>query len=549
MAGEAAGRLHRYPTSLAHFAEAAKSDSAALALEASWQRVAVMDSWYRTSQMSAKEKGSDSLAVRLVATCREHVARFPADPRGADITWRQAAVSYAHGWYADAADAFAQFPLRYPGDKRALDAARMCGDAHYRMEDFEAAGGAYEKALELSQAARDDTLSASLRKTIPLCHYKHAESIAHSDGAHGEEKAAPLFAGVARRFPEFEHRDVALYRAGLGFAEAERYPDAVGAWEALIAEHPRSEYVRDCVVQIAEAHVKTGDARRAAAAYERLSGLFPADPDAPAAMHRAVELLVSAKDRAGAEAMEDLLIARFPGDVEAVMEIRERRSEAELSDVMAGRRTLASILPTPAASKPAARAGGHSTNSSSNLAEYLALAEKHPTLASQTILARVDYLRAEETYPSYTATRLTQPLPAAIERKKAKLEEILAVYDRCIKRGVSEYARASAHRIGQALVEFGDALIESERPKDMGDADLAAYDEVLAEQSWQFYDRGIDVWSELVRQAGESTEDTGNWMERTRQALWPRLARRFLYQPEVEYPLVAAEPPATRRPE
>ena len=73
--------------------------------------------------------------------------------------------------------------------------------------------------------------------------------------------------------------------------------------------------------------------------------------------------------------------------------------------------------------------------------------------------------------------------------------------------------------------------------------DLEAYDGVLEEQCWAFYDRGEKVWSELLQQAAKASQDPGGWIAKTQQALWPRLAERFLYQPEVEYPLVAASPP------
>ena len=109
---------------------------------------------------------------------------------------------------------------------------------------------------------------------------------------------------------------------------------------------------------------------------------------------------------------------------------------------------------------------------------------------------------------------------------------------------MSEYSRASAHRIGQVLIEFGDALVDSERPAGLDVEDLMAYEEVLAEQSWEFYDRGEDVWTELLQQVGDVKEDPGEWITLTRELLWPRLAQRFMHRPEMEYPLVAATRPA-----
>jgi hypothetical protein len=211
------------------------------------------------------------------------------------------------------------------------------------------------------------------------------------------------------------------------------------------------------------------------------------------------------------------------------MEIRATRATKELARASAGGASLSSLL---------------SKGSTSELKAYLKMAEANPELANPDILARCDFLKAEEAHADYAAVRLTQPLPKSIEKKKAKLESTIALYDQCSKRGIAEFTRASAHRIGQSLIEFGDALAKSERPQGMTEEDRVAYDEVLTEQAYAFYDRGEDAWSTLLRQSRDETDDPGRWLARTRDALWPRLGERFLFRPEVDYPLVRATPPA-----
>ncbi len=541
LAGETASHVNRYARSVDHYTTAAKSDSTALAVEAMWQRVAVTDAWYRSSRpagAAATRNGADSLATRLLTVAREFVNRFPGDERCPDVIWRGGNVAYAHGRYAEASMILTLMSDRYPTDPRAVTAVRMSGDARYRLGDYAEAGAAYEKALPLARAAGKDSLVTELETTIPLCYYKHAESIAAADSVHGEETAAPLFAHVARTWPHYEHTDLALYRAGLGFAAGQKYADAAGAWEQLLAGHPKSEYARDSAVQIAAVYEKSGNAQSAARAYEHFSELYPGDPDAPAALLKAADLLAAAGDEPGAEQVRTHFIERFPGEVQTVMDIRAARAKKDLASVTAGTVPLSSLVSAPKGAR-----GAKSAAAASELAAYLELAAAHPEMASKPILAEVDYLKAEAAYPGYEAMRLTQPLPKSIEKKKAKMEELLGLYTRCSEHGVAEYTHASAYRIGQVLIEFGDALVASERPAGLEGDDLAAYDEVLDKQSWEFYDRGEDVWSEMLRQVGEAPDDPGGWVARARDALWPRLAQRFAYRPEVEYPLVTAKPP------
>jgi len=222
-----------------------------------------------------------------------------------------------------------------------------------------------------------------------------------------------------------------------------------------------------------------------------------------------------------------------------VMQIRATRAEKELAGVAGGASKLSSLLSTVTPKK-----GAQAAPPSSDLQAYLALAKDHPDLASPSIMAKVDYLTAEEAHAEYAAMKLTQPLPKSLEKKKAKLESTLELYNRCAKHGIAEYTRGAAHRVGQSLIEFGDALVASERPKDLAGDDLIAYDDVLNQQSWEFYDRGEDVWSDLLTQTRGEKDDPGQWIARTRDALWPRLAQKFLFQPAVEHPFVAAKPPA-----
>ena len=136
-------------------------------------------------------------------------------------------------------------------------------------------------------------------------------------------------------------------------------------------------------------------------------------------------------------------------------------------------------------------------------------------------------------------------MPAAVTAKQQSLEVLLGMYAACANHGAAEYTRAAAFQIGAAITHFGDALLESERPSELQGDDLLAYEEVLEEQSWPFYDRGEAAWTDLLKQSAAAVEDPGQWLARTQHELWPRVAQRFVHMPEAEYPLVAAAPPVT----
>ncbi len=507
-AGEAATRLARYEEAITHFSRAAVADTGDFVLDAAWQTVAVTDAWF-------EEAGADSLAERLLTSGEKFLEDYPTDSRAADLRWRAGNMAYGNGWHERAAVIFTDFETSHSRDPRAADAARLVADAWYQHPDLKKAGNAYEHALGLARTAGRDSLATVLAATVPLVRFQHAETVA-ADSTLNSAEASALFLTVADRWPAFDHADLALYRTGLGLADTDGLA-AVAAWERLLDGYPDSEYDRDASVEIARLHEKDGRRIEAAAAYENFSRRHPDDPDASEALLMAIDL--SEKDPATTRRRQEEFVTRFAGQTEQVMAIRHGWA-------------LSALTGTSAASI------------SDDLSSYLAAAAVHPEWADPMVLAEVDYRSAETAYQDYLKIGLTQPLTASLEIKKARLEEVIGLYNRCVQQGVREFSHASAHRIGSAIVHFGDALKASERPSDLSGDDLFTYEEVLEEQGWSFYSRGEEAWTQLLKQNRNSDDDPGAWIARTQEALWPRVAQRFMHQPEVEYPLVAAAAPA-----
>jgi tetratricopeptide (TPR) repeat protein len=529
-AGEAAAQLGDYPEALRRYSAAARSDRDSLAARALWQRVAVTDAWYQASRATGAggraPLGRDSLGKAVISTADELLERFPDQPGAADLMWRQGNLSFAHGWYGRAARDLGRMAERYPNDPRAPRAAILEADAHFRRGAFETAGAAYERALEVARRARVDSLQRRAAQAIPVAYYRLAESDAAD--ASRSERTAKRFEKVAARWPEYEHAHLAQYRAGLAYLEAGSPRDAVSAMETLIERFPKSEYVRDAHIQIAKTWEATGDEERSAAAYERFTARFPKDSSTADAWLKAADLYAKAGREDKAEALRLDYLRRHPADFEAAMEILEPLA----------RRDLAGATPELPISRlmAAPRKKPGTPVRPSHLFEYLQLAAKHPDLASKGLLAQVRFLEGEEAYGVYAAVPLRQPLAQSIAAKQKKLDTAIARYRLSVELGVPEWKHASTFRIGQALVAFGEALDRSERPADLQDDALRAYDDVVAGHAQGFYDRGEAVWSDLLRQ--QSPDAPGDeWITRAQQSLWRRLGGRFYFRPEVEFPL------------
>ncbi len=511
-AGEAAWAMHDADRALAHFETAAASDSTTFSVDAAWRAIGVRDAVYETARAESPA-GPDSLANALIDAIDGFAEGNPGEEHVPDLRWRAASLRSLHGRPETAARAFLEFVRFHPDDDRGLEATRRRGAALVEAEQFQEAAEAWQTAAAMARKAGADSLASDAEARVPRCLWADAERAAAAAPDRPTDWA-PRFEELADTHPDWEHADQALYRAGLAWAGTGDTAGAVRAWTALIEGYPGGEFARDAHLKTAETWEEAGHHRAAAREYERFSETFPDDPDAASALRQAVQLLAAAGNPTASDAAADRYMDRFPDDVDTAADYLEARVEIELA------------------------AGGGLTAVATT--RWLALAESQPDVVSRGLGARIAFLRAEEARAAYDDARITLPLAPSVAEKKALLERVLGGYRECASRGISPWNRAAMYRVGECLVGFGDALMDSERPADLAGDDLVAWDEVLEEQSWAFFDRGEEAWTEILRQA--SATDDGEWIEHARRSLWPRLAERFTHRPEVEMPMIAAHP-------
>jgi tetratricopeptide (TPR) repeat protein len=547
-AGEASAKLGDHALALSHYDAAAGSGTDSLAGQALHQRVAVTDAWYESTRAPARgaavSLGSDSLAREVLAAGDRLLERFPEHAAAADVRWRQGNLAFAHGWLERAAQDFDRMATRHPDDARTPLATSLRADALFRLGDFAGAGAAFEVAQVTAQRAGRDSLARHAAQAIPICYYRNAEAAVAADST-AYEKHAELFEKVATGWPQYEHADLAQYRAGLAYVKAGKHREGVRAMQALIVHFPKSEFVREAHLQTARSWEAVGEREQAAQAYIEFAERYPDEESAQGAWLKAADLWAAAGQEQKAEELRLAYIKRYPADFETALEILEALARKDLVRVTP--EFPVSGLFAKTAVKPGKSGNGRSASASpppppsSHLEAYLKLAAAHPTLAARDVKAQVQFLRGEELAAGYNAARLYQPLAKSIPAKQKLLDSVLVCYRKSVDLGVPEWAHASAFRIGQALVSFGEALEKSERPADLSGDDLRAYEDVLLEQSRTFHERGEAVWTDLLRKKDpDGPED--KWIAQAQAILWEGLGSRFFFRPETEYPLVGGTP-------
>lgn len=525
--GEAEARLGDPVASMEHYRAAERIGGDSIRVQAQWEQVAVADAWYERTR-GTQAKGSDSLARAVRLEAAELLATHPSHPGAADLRWRRSQLAIAHGWNDEALEDLAQMVRSHPGDRRAPEAASQRAEALFRLERYDEAAHEFEEARALAEAAGRDTLASRAEAAIPVSWHRFAEAAVAADSS-AHRVHAERFARVAHGWPDYAHADIALYRAGLAYLAAGMTSAGVNELDLLISRFPDRELARESRLQIPRAWEEVGQKRLAADGFLVFSRTYPSDSSAADAWLHAADLRAAAGDSVLADSLRFAYVKAHPGDHETALEVHEKLARAELLAVDADH-PVSALLGTPVrkGAKPAP---------ASRLADYLALARKHPESASRDLIAQVRFLQGEEAMAAGDRMRLTLPLKRSIALRQVQLDSTLVRYRRAADLGEPAWARASACRIGDALASFATALEQSERPADLKGDDRLAYEEVLLGQAQGFHVRAQEIWSELLRKGSRSDKDDP-WVTRARASLWRGLGTRFFFQPEVEFPVV-----------
>lgn len=89
--------------------------------------------------------------------------------------------------------------------------------------------------------------------------------------------------------------------------------------------------------------------------------------------------------------------------------------------------------------------------------------------------------------------KLTVPLKNSLASKKKLLEQLQTSYRKAIEYQIGEITTEATYQLGELYHEFANALLDSERPKELDELALEEYDLLLEEQAYPFEEKAIEI--------------------------------------------------------
>jgi len=360
---------------------------------------------------------------------------------------------------------------RYPEADVGLRRSAWAVVAHSSIDlaEYQDAEFAYMNVLDLT--ADDDENRPSVIDGLAAAIYKQGEQ---ANLLEDFRAAADHFLRIKDVTPTSNIRSVAEYDAAAALMKLQDWSQASAVLEEFRATHTEHDLNTEATKQLAYIYREDGQTERAAAEHERISAEATEPELARAALLTAAELYDEAAVVVDAVRVYEKYVTDYPWPLDVAMETRSRLAEIFKTEQNYDRyyETLHEIV---AVDRDAADAR---------------------TDRSRYLAAKAALVLAEQRYQQFANLSLVQPFEQSLAEKQRRMDETMDSLEALVDYEVAEVTAAATYYMAEAYFEFSVALMESERPTGLSDAEKIDYELVIEEEAYPFEERAIEVHEE-----------------------------------------------------
>jgi outer membrane protein assembly factor BamD (BamD/ComL family) len=357
---------------------------------------------------------------------------------------------------------------RYPGTDAALIRSAWAVIAHSSIDLTEYLNAEHAYANVLALTAEDDKSRPAVVDGLAAAIYKQGEQANLLDDYRA---AANHFLRIKKLAPTSSIRTGAEYDAAAALMKLEDWAQASDVLEEFRASHPEHDLNSEATKQLAFIYRKDGQTARSAAEHERIAA-EASDPElSREALLTAGELYDEVDVIEDAIRVYERYVAEYPRPLDLAMQTRSRLAEIFKSqfDYERYHRELNAIIGDDR------DAGEERTDRSRYLAAQAAL-----------VLAELSYER-------FAKLELVQPFEESLAEKQQRMDTAMQGFESLVDYEVAEVTAAATFYIAEIYFEFSAALVNSERPTGLSEAQKVDYEMVIEEEAFPFDERAIAV--------------------------------------------------------
>jgi len=423
---------------------------------------------YREQIKIAPEADKPGAVYQAIASSIRFADAFPKHPEAAGALDQAAIDTYKRKEYEKARMLAQRVIKEHPeADIKILQSAwTVSAHSSFALADYTAAEQGYKEALNRLPDKSNER--AGLVDRLAASAYKQGEVKLKAGDVAG---AAKDYLRVAEIAPASSIRETADYDAAAALIQLKQWGRAIDVLESYRKRYPDSKQAYSVSEKLAVAYEKDRQWRAAAVEFDRIRQLTKDSEVRREASYRSAKLFDRANDSSSAIVAYRRFIKDYAGNID--QSIEARNSLAELYGKTKRERERMDVLQDIV--RVDQGAGSHRTDRT----RYLAA------------LAKLEL--SEPLVQQYKKIRLTLPLKQSLARKKKSMEQVLKVFSEMLDYKVADVTTAATYRIADTYYDLTQAILKSDRPRNLNKLELEQYDILLEEQAYPFEEKAIEL--------------------------------------------------------
>lgn len=423
---------------------------------------------HRQSLEAGAEAQRPPIMKATVGSSLRFAETFPQHEQAPNVLGVAADLLYELADHRQAIEVARKLVARYPESDIALRRSAWAVVAHSSIDLalYADAEDAYRHVLALT--ATDDESRADVVDGLAAAIYKQGEA-ANTLGDF--RAAADHFLRIKDAAPGSAIRSAAEYDAAAALIKLEDWSMASSVLEAFRVSHPEHRLQTEATRNLAFVYRENGELSKSAVEHERIAAQTTDPKVRQEAWLTAGELYDQAQLIAEAIRVYERYVVKYPRPLDIAIETRSR---------------LAEIFKT----------GNESDRYHSQLRAIVAAdldAGSERTDRSRFLAAKAALVLTTRDFEHFASLQIVHPLEQSLAQKQARMDAVMAALEALVDYQVAEVTAAATFYMAETFRNFGQALMQSDRPADLSASELDDYEMALEEEAFPFEERAIEV--------------------------------------------------------
>lgn len=423
---------------------------------------------HRENVKAATINARDSAMREVIRISLKFADTFPTHEKAAVVLGAATDDLFEMKDYARAIATGEKLITNFPKAEQSVRRSAWLVIAHssFELAKYKEAEDGYLKVLGLT--AENDKSREGLADNLAASIYKQGEQ---ASKAEDHRAAADHFLRIALVAPTSKIRPTAEFDAAVALMKLKDWDRTVDVLQGFRKNYPKHELQPDVTRKIAFAYKEAGKLAIAAAEYERIETETKDEELRRGSLLVAADLYEQVGDLAHALQVYRRFVGFFPRPLELALESRHKIANIhkQRNDNSAYLAELKAIVESDQ------RAGAERTDRTRYLGAVSALVLTEPV------------------YEKFAEIKLVEPFKKNLKKKKDALKAATDAFGKLVDYQVGEVTGGATYYIAEIYYNFGRALMESERPKNLSKLELDEYELALEEQAYPFEEKSIEV--------------------------------------------------------